>query len=1564
MGKIYRALAFVLFICFGSALFSQVVINEYCASNKGNYSSGGKYYDWVELFNTTGASVNIGGWYISDTKNNPTKYQVPAGVTVPANGFRIFLCSNLNVFSGGQYHTNFKIQQSDTSEEILLTSSLLVRMDSVKVFPCDSNDSRGRTTNGANAWSVFTKATPNASNNSQTAYLNYVPKPQLNIPAGFYTSTQSVALSCVQPNTTIRYTTDGSTPSITSTIYSSPISVTATKVIRARAFDNTGQYAPSFTETNTYFINETHTLPVVSVCGKSLSAQLANGSLNKQFGSLEFFNTNSQQEFEIGGEFSPHGNDSWAYSQRGFDFNIEDEYGTGDHIKEKMFYTSPRKKFQWLIFKAGASDNFPDGGSNPPNRCAHIRDAYDQTLAEKFNLNLDLRRMDHCIVFVNGQYWGVYEYREKVDADYFDYYYDQQEKDVDDLTYWGGLNVRYGSDTAWTNLYNFIISNSMTVPANYQHVADRLDVMSLIDDIALGIYTVNSDWLNWNTAWWRGRKGPNNVKWKYWLWDTDNIFNLGENYTGWSSTNYTANPCDLSGLGGGTNYNNPNIGADQGHIVIFNRLMDNPTFKSLYISRLGTLLNTAFNCTNMLNHLDTMVARIQPEMQRHCTKWGGSYTQWLQNVQYLRNQINGRCAVFSGGVDSCYNVTGPYPVTINISPSCAGTVTIGTVETPQNYPYTGTYFGGVNQNFVAHPATGWQFDHWIVISHTPQPSTTADSIWFDLGTSGDSLVAFFTQVNPTPGQLTVILKGNNPGLVTVNGTPVSSGQVVSNISYGSSVDVTATPIAGCTFYKWELNHTLVYPVDTLETGSFCFRQNDTLVAIFDNCNVVPDSLTVLIQQSGFGTVTINSINVPAPITIPMNSGTALNIAATPNTGYTFSAWQMFHHSLTPNNTSPNATFTFTQRDTLIAIFTAPDTFDLTVMVNPIGGGNVDVNSNTLSAYPTVLQIVDGTMVNIAALANVGYSFANWTVLHHTLAPGNTSVNANFVITQSDTIVANFTLNPNLPDTFDLTVMVNPVGGGNVDVNGTTPSAYPTVLQIVDGTMVNIAALANVGYSFANWTVLHHTLAPGNTSANANFVITQSDTLVANFTLNPNPPDTFNLRININLPGSGNVTVNSNALATYPTILQIVDGTLVNISATPNGGYVFDTWSLNKHTLNPNNTTANASFVITDHDTLTANFKTTQTNDTFNVVLQAFPANGGSININGTSYSSFPTDLSIPDQTLVNATATANAGFAFTQWHVVFQSALPNDGANPMHFTVAGTDTIYAFFTNVPDTFDLTVLTNPAGAGDVSINGNMLTAYPSIFQFPQGTSVSALVTANTGFTFTDWSIQHHSLAPSTTDPNVNFTFNQRDTLVANFYTWPDTLGILVDISPNVLAGDVQVGGFTPPSYPWMVEAQVGSNLDFQATAHLVDYNGQKHLYVFDHYDFIHHQPIPNNNDPIVFITVQQADTVIAYFRNVPYDPDTFSHILLPTAFSPDNDGVNDVFHLIGEHLQEYYMAIYNRWGQKVFESDNQGYGWNGSFKDKPCDIGVYVYLLKGKRQNGEDVFLKGTVTLFR
>lgn len=90
------------------------------------------------------------------------------------------------------------------------------------------------------------------------------------------------------------------------------------------------------------------------------------------------------------------------------------------------------------------------------------------------------------------------------------------------------------------------------------------------------------------------------------------------------------------------------------------------------------------------------------------------------------------------------------------------------------------------------------------------------------------------------------------------------------------------------------------------------------------------------------------------------------------------------------------------------------------------------------------------------------------------------------------------------------------------------------------------------------------------------------------------------------------------------------------------------------------------------------------------------------------------------------------------------------------------------------------------------------------------------------------------------------------------------------------------------------------------------------------------------------------------------------VYVPTAFTPDNNGLNDVFkpEYMGLQSDDYKFQIYNRWGELVFETTDRNAGWNGRFKDKPCQQDVYVWIIRGELVGNKKIILNGTVTLVR
>jgi Lamin Tail Domain len=103
--------------------FGQAVINEYSASNLEEFvDDHNDYHDWVELYNPTASTIDISGWHLSDRFTNPTKYEIPAGTTIPANSFIRFWCSGRDISSNGHYHTSFKLTQTKDNEILVLAN--------------------------------------------------------------------------------------------------------------------------------------------------------------------------------------------------------------------------------------------------------------------------------------------------------------------------------------------------------------------------------------------------------------------------------------------------------------------------------------------------------------------------------------------------------------------------------------------------------------------------------------------------------------------------------------------------------------------------------------------------------------------------------------------------------------------------------------------------------------------------------------------------------------------------------------------------------------------------------------------------------------------------------------------------------------------------------------------------------------------------------------------------------------------------------------------------------------------------------------------------------------------------------------------------------------------------------------------------------------------------------------------------------------------------------------------------------------------------------------------------
>ena len=853
-------LLFLLFFGLNIMLHGQVMINEYSAANLNNILDNyGRTEDWIELYNSSEESIDLGGYFLSDKADNIDKWEIPAGIVIPAKGYVVFWCSGrdetLNVDGEEGHHTNFKLQQTKGNEVLVFSTPDLEVIDEIPLEITLVEHSWARVDDGSDEWRVCTQPSFKSTNNFSPKYKGYSAAPTMDKEAGFYENEITVSITNNEPNSTLRYTLDGTNVRGNSPVYNGPLVIDETTVIKARSYSFDAEILPGKMDFSTYFIDVDHSLAVFSVAANQV-LQLAGGAGEViPIGSIEYFNLEKEREATSYGSLNRHGQDSWVLDHRSLDWVSRDEMGYSRAVEAPLFSNSDRDQYQKFMFRNSGDDNYPalqDGelGSNHVGS-THIRDEYVQTLAYEGGLKLDIRAVERVVLYLNGQYWGVYGMRERpVDHDYTKEYYDQGKYDIQYLATWGTTDADYGGRAAledWFVFRDFILENDMSLPENYEKVKDQLQVQSLVDYMLANLNVVAVDWLNYNTGWWRGLdEDGDHKKWEYILWDLDATFGYYINYTNvptetpdalvcdiedisesmddffrfWQSefdppspipNEFTVDPSQCNSILNGSspypasdsiiNYmmntnsgccdewnwwcnftyddwaeyfenvddlniellancparlngeidydpfnrvyktvvdNHPeccdawgnacdqyynyysrvsenqidvpgNIG--QHEKILLKLIEENDEFRQLFYSRQADLINTVYSCENMITTLDRMAAVIEPEMPQQIERWGGTMQEWMSNLDRLRNFILERCENLETGLPTCYDLSGPFDLTLKVEPEGAGEIDLNSLEI-ESFPWTGIYYGDMKNRITAKAQDNFRFSHW------------------------------------------------------------------------------------------------------------------------------------------------------------------------------------------------------------------------------------------------------------------------------------------------------------------------------------------------------------------------------------------------------------------------------------------------------------------------------------------------------------------------------------------------------------------------------------------------------------------------------------------------------------------------------------------------------------------------------------------------------------------------------------------------------------------------------------------------------------------------------------
>ncbi len=511
-----------------------VVINEIMAENQtGIADEEQDPEDWIELHNQGSQPVDLGGWSLSVDREEEGQWVLPPTI-VPAGGYLVIWASGKDrrePIASQRLHTNFKLNPNGDTLRLFGPELPRSVVDEL-VYPEQSpNHSYGRqASNAQTGWSYFVEATPGTANNLSTVTAK-VDEVHFSVERGFFNSPFRLSLACRTPGAQIRYTTNGSPPSLTNgVVYLEQIPITANRIVRAAAFAPT--QLPSRVRTHSYLmnlVNNRRLLPVLSLVTATNNLYGRNGIMEysprnttkhgaawERPVSVEWIRPEDNGGFQLDAGLRVAGGDyirglynyrttSLPESKYSFRLYFRGDYGAG-RLNYPVFPASTLGSYNTLHLRAGMNDN-----TNPL-----LKDEFVRALS--LDVGITACHGTFVYLFLNGVYKGIYNPTERVDDDFLKAYHGGGE--LWDVMGPNNQAIR-GDSTAWNQLRT-AARKDLTLRTNYLDVAARMDLPNFIDYLLPLIWADNDDWPHNNTR--AAREKVPGAKFRFYPWDAEFAF--------------------------------------------------------------------------------------------------------------------------------------------------------------------------------------------------------------------------------------------------------------------------------------------------------------------------------------------------------------------------------------------------------------------------------------------------------------------------------------------------------------------------------------------------------------------------------------------------------------------------------------------------------------------------------------------------------------------------------------------------------------------------------------------------------------------------------------------------------------------------------------------------------------------------------------------------------------------------------------------------------------------------------------------------------------------------------
>lgn len=600
-----------------------LVINEIMNNNYSYLSqNAGNYYDWIELYNNSGKTINLGDYCLTTNDNTMCMYNLPKVELEKGKYYIVMASGNTNLSNSKYKHTNFNL--SDTQGLYLTKSNDIV--DSLLIANVPKGYSMGRSSSYGIYY--FSKPTPGDKNGSGTEAVSYVPK--ATVAPGVYNNVKSLSLA-FDGYGKIYYTTDGSNPTTSSKVYSSPLNIKETTVLKMMSKED-GKIG-SEVKTYSYIVNENHKIPVMSVTiSPSDLKQLHSHAWTEGYikpAYAEFFELNGEG-FEIGAGLKLFGGSTRGHAKKSYELKFKKQYGDGK-LKYQVFDDVDSAIFDSLVLRTGSQDEMGNYSKK-----AIIRDLVGTALVKEYT-SVDVQAYKPIALYLNGDYWGLYFIREKIDETLVANHYNvAADKDKTDLLRIDG-QVKSGSRSKYNKLVSYITNHSMSNNSYYDEVAKQIDIENMCDFWIAETWTANNDIVNVRYF---SNPDVDNGKWKFIFYDLDSAFyNVNKNYYQFSTSASGMTPSHFS-------------------TFLLRNLMKNSKFKQTYLERLSYNLKNTWSTENVLKKIDDVINEIgTDEIKRNMDRWNKSYSEWERNVNFVRDYAKNRNKYMISGAKSYFGLS-------------------------------------------------------------------------------------------------------------------------------------------------------------------------------------------------------------------------------------------------------------------------------------------------------------------------------------------------------------------------------------------------------------------------------------------------------------------------------------------------------------------------------------------------------------------------------------------------------------------------------------------------------------------------------------------------------------------------------------------------------------------------------------------------------------------------------------------------------------------------------------------------------------------------------------------